>query len=421
MRVLLAAALLAGLCAASWAAPSSRALDAATTAVRAGDRENALKYLAVARKERAGAEHRELVALLYAKLKEYAVARSLLGDLIREAPEEPRLRLYLATVYARAGDRGATLAALGEARVRKPNADDRQRMAALYQDMKDYEPARELLDGLLNQSPGNLSVRLDRASLAAQSGDRAEGLKQLAQAGKLAPAPEDRRRMAALYGQLDDHEAARRLQAELLKDKPANASLLYDRAALAVRAGRRDSALASLAEARRRSPTLGDRSRIAALYLELGKDDLARAVLKDAVRDAPRDLHARLDLASLDARRGNRAAALASLSAASGLKPDLQERQRMALIYEDLQEFKTARLLIDDLIAEQPQDPQLRLDRAHFAADAGDAADALAFLAETLKRSPDPDDRRRMAKLYDRLGRREEAGALLDELDKISR
>lgn len=77
--------------------------------------------------------------------------------------------------------------------------------------------------------------------------------------------------------------------------------------------------------------------------------------------------------------------------------------------------------MADDLIAEQPQDPQLRLNRAHFAADVGDRAAALLFIAETRARSPDPDDRRRIAMLYDRLGATAEARALRDELDKKSR
>jgi tetratricopeptide (TPR) repeat protein len=103
------------------------------------------------------------------------------------------------------------------------------------------------------------------------------------------------------------------------------------------------------------------------------------------------------------------------------MEPDLQHRQRMALLYEDLKEYKTARAMIDALIAEQPRDPQLRLNRAYFAADAGDKAAALEFLAETRKRSPDPDDRRRMATLYERLGEQGEARAIVIEPDEKSR
>ncbi|MBI2790176.1 MAG: hypothetical protein HYX59_16010 [Elusimicrobia bacterium] len=77
--------------------------------------------------------------------------------------------------------------------------------------------------------------------------------------------------------------------------------------------------------------------------------------------------------------------------------------------------------MIDALIAEQPEDPQLRLNRAYFAADAGDRAGALAFLDETLARAPDPDDRRRVATLYERLGEHALARAALDDAPKKSR
>lgn len=93
----------------------------------------------------------------------------------------------------------------------------------------------------------------------------------------------------------------------------------------------------------------------------------------------------------------------------------------MSLVYEELEDFKTARRMIDALISEQPEDPQLRLNRAYFAADAGDRAGALAFLDETLSRAPDPDDRRRVATLYERLGEHARARAALDDGPKKSR
>lgn len=420
-RLLAAAALVAGLCRGASADPSFPALDRAAAAVRSGDRAHALTLVDEARKGASNAEQREAVALLYADLKDYATARSLMNALIRESPREPRLRLYLATILARAGDRGATLAALGEARKRGANAADRQRMAFLHQDFKDYGPARELLDGLIAESPGDLSVRLDRASLAAQTKDAPGGLEHLAAARALKPGPEDRRRMAALYRDLGELGLARALIDELIEQSPASPGLLFERASLAVRSGDRAAALAALAAARERGPSLEERRRIASFYQDLKEYGEARAVLAGLTRDAPREPRAWRDLAEFDARRGSRDAALESLAAALKLEPDLQDRQAMSLIYEDLKEYKTARAMIDALIAEQPSDPQLRLNRAYFAADAGDKASALAFLAETRQRSPDPDDRRRMATLYERLGEPDEARAVVSEPAKKSR
>lgn len=420
-RLLTAAALVAGLCCAAAADPSSPALDRATAAARSGDRKLALTLVAEAQNGTNNAEQREAVALLYADLKDYTTAQTLMNALIRESPREPRLRLYLATIVARAGDRGATLVALGEARKLGPNAQDRQRMAFLHQDFKDYGPARDLLDGLIAESPEDLSVRLDRASLAAQTKDVPGGLAHLAAARALKPGPEERRRMAALYRDLGELGLARALIDELIGESPANGGLRFERASLAVRLGDRAAALASLAAARERGPSLEERRRIASFYQELQEYGEARTVFADLARDTPGEPRAWRDLAEFDARRGERAAALESLAAALKLKPDLQDRQAMSLIYEDLKEYKTARVMIDALITEQPGDPQLRLNRAYFAADVGDKAAALAFLAETRMRSPDPDDRRRMAILYERLGEQGEARAVVNEPDKKSR
>ncbi len=420
MRALLAAALAAALCAAAPnGAPPS--LDEATAAFQTGERKKALALLAAARPREGGAERRERAALLYADLKDYAAAESMMNDLIRESPDEPRLRLYLATIVARAGDRAATLQALAEARRRGPTALDRQRMAFLHQDFKDYGPARELLDALISESPRDLSVRLDRASLAAQSGERDAGLRHLAAARKLKPGPEERLRMAGLYRDLRELAPARELLDGLIKDSPADGRLRFEAAALAERAGDRDAALASMAEALRAGLDLDMRRRAALFYQGLGENGEARAVLQGLVEDAPRAPGPRIELAEFEARRGSRAAALEALAAAQRLEPDLQERQHMSLVYEELKELETARRMIDALIAEQPEDPQLRLNRAYFAADAGDRTGALAFLDETMARAPDPDDRRRVATLYERLGEHERARAALDDAPKKSR
>lgn len=419
-RLLPAALLLAALWSSGRADPSFPALDAAAAAWRSGESKKALSLLSNARRQAKTAGQRQHVALLYAELKDYRTARSMMAALIRESPDDPVPRLYLATIVARAGDRGATLAALAEARARGPGAQDRQRMAFLHQDLKDYGPARELLDELVAERPADLSVRLDRASLAAQSGDGARARAHLAAASALSPGPEERRRMAGLHRDLRDYGRARELLDGLIKENPGDPRLRLELASLSARQGDRPAAL----EALKAASSAGDREasrRAAGLYRELEEFGEARALLQRLTAEAPRDADARLELATLDARLGAREAALASLAAVRALEPDLQQRQRMSLIYHDLKEFKTARRLADELVAEQPQDPQLRLNRAYFAAETGDKKAALAFLEETGARAPDPDDRRRMATLYARLGEHAAAREILDDPTKISR
>ena len=149
------------------------------------------------------------------------------------------------------------------------------------------------------------------------------------------------------------------------------------------------------------------------MYLEMRADDECRAAVDALILDAPRHPSVRLDLAALAVRRGDRATALTALAKAMSLTPDLQDRQRAALLYEDINEYKLARQLIDGLIKEEPQDPQLHLDLAFFAADVGDRKTALSALAEARRLKADPDDRRRMSVLYERLNEPREAKAVL--------
>lgn len=422
MRRLLSTALLvAALSSTGRADPSFPALDEAAAAWRSGESKKAASLLSKARRQAKTAGQRQHVALLYAELKDYGTASAMTAALIRESPDDPVLRLYLATIVARAGDRGATLAALAEARERRPGAEDRQRMAFLHQDLKDYGPARELLDELVAERPADLSVRLDRASLAVQSGDAPGARAHLAAAGGLSPGPEERRRMAGLHRDLRDFALARDLLEGLMKESPGDPRVRLDLASLEARAGNRAAALEALKAAAGSDADADVRRRAAALYEDLAELGAARALLEGLAAQAPRDPDARLELAALDARLGARDAALATLASIRRLEPDLQQRQRLSLIYQDLKEFETARRLADELIAEQPDDPQLRLNRAYFAADAGDKKAALAFLDEVWRRAPDPDDRRRMATLYERLGEHAAAREILEEPAKKSR
>ncbi|MBI5247520.1 MAG: tetratricopeptide repeat protein [Elusimicrobia bacterium] len=397
MRVV-AALLLAALTArADLPSPS---VERATAAVRAGDRKAAYALIAEARKLKQNDDDRERIALLYQDLKDFNESQALLETLIKERPAEPRLRLYLACVIAMAGDRESSLAALAEGEKLKPNAVDRQRMAFLHQDLKDYAPARVLLDGLIQENPRDLSVRLDRASLATQSGEKPVAFKQLAKAAELDPGPDDKRRMAAMYRDLGAFDRAR----SLLEQVPEKPQSLYDRAVLDARAGRRGAALASLAAAEKLKPSFEERRRMAALYLELRAFDEGFDCVAALIRDFPKHPSVRLDLAYLSARRGAREEALDALAEALRRNPDLQDRKRAALIYEDLSEHAKARELIDDLIREESRDPQLRIDRAYFAADTGDRATALFELAEAQRLKADPDDQKRIGLLYERLG-----------------
>lgn len=410
MRLALAAGLALILAPRASAGPSYPALDRAARAYERGDFEAAREALPAARERAWLPEHEVSVALLYAKLKDYDAAQSLLEEMIRASPRDPSLRVYLATVVARSGDRGAMMDALEQAGKLGPDAADRQRMAYLYQDLKEYAPARALLDRLVEEKPRDLSVRLDRAWLAAQTGETKTGVEQIEAARALGPGPADLRRMIAYSRDLGALELGRELLAELTRAGAAAAAPEIERAALDLKAGRTEDARAALGRARALSPSVDELIRVSLLYHESGAYEPARDALTEAIRLDPRRARARIELALLEARRGDSRAALAAAKDAELLEPDRQDRKVLAQAYDSLEDYKTALRMVDALLKEEPNDPQLLLDRASYSLDAGDERAARKFLRAARNARPDPDDSRLLDALEERLNKRAAAG-----------
>lgn len=136
-------------------------IDLAARAARAGDKAAALRRLESARPLSPSFEERRLMVTLYRSLDEPAPARELLAGLLLAAPRDAGLRVELAALASRAGERAAALSALAEARALSPGPEDRRRMALLHQDLKDYAPAAALLEALVRERPRDASLRGD--------------------------------------------------------------------------------------------------------------------------------------------------------------------------------------------------------------------------------------------------------------------
>ncbi len=399
---LLAAALLAGSLAPARAENPSPAVRRAMDAGDAGDAQGARAAIAEALKEKPSLEDRQRLASVHQKLKDWKRAEAALRELVKESPERPGLRTHLACVLALKGDRAAALAELGRAAALKPGATERQRIAFLHADLKDWAPARGLLDALIAEKPEDASLRLDRAAVLLRTGPRALGLEDLAVAAR-SKAPEERLRAARLLGDFGELERARTTLSALADASPRDPAPLLASAELSAGAGDEKAARAALEKALAREPDDDALRRAAEAYRRLKDYGAAAGVARRAMARAPKAVTPRLELAAAAARAGGRSEALDALTEAAALGPDLQERQRMALLYQDLGERERARALLAALIAEQPGDPQLRLNLAFFEADAGDAKAARAALAKARELALDPDDSKRAAALEERL------------------
>lgn len=375
-------------------------VEQASLAARGGERTAALELLAAARANNPDLETRRRMVFLYHDLKEDAQAKGLSDELLLASPADSGIPLDRAMLAAKAGDRAAALGFLAEAGRRNPDEAVRRRMTEIYLELREYGPARDMLDRLLIDAPQDCGLRLDRALAAARTGDRETALRLLAEAADRRPGPDEIHRMAFLHSDLQDYGPAQVLLDRLMKASPADASLRVDRAAVAAAAGERETALSALAEARALSPGLETRHRIALLYWDLKDEQRGRDLMDELLQGSPQDARALMGRAALAARAGAPETALRRLAEALRLNPSFDERRLIAAQYQELGAFEPARGLLAGLIAAAPRDPRLRVDRAALAAKSGDRDAALRALDEARGLKPDPDERRRMALIH---------------------
>lgn len=375
-------------------------LEQATLAAHGGERAAALALLAEARTQSPDLETGRRIMFLYQDLKEDAQAKALSDEILKASPGNTGVLLDQAGLAAKAGERAAALGFLAEAGEKNPHEAARRRMTELYLELKEYGPARDLLDGLIAAAPHDPRLRIDRALVAARTGDRGTALRLLAEAAARRPSPNERRHMSLMHLELKDYGPAQALLDRLIKESPADAALRVDRASLAASAGDREGALRRLGEARKLSPALDVRHRIALLYHDLNDDEHGLDLMSELLQSFPQNARLRIDRAARAARRGDRETALRYLDEARRLNPSLEERRLMVSLHQGLGDLERALDLLAGLIAAAPKDPGLLIDRAALALRTGDRNAARLSLAAALALRPEPEDRRRVALLH---------------------
>ncbi|MDD5630035.1 MAG: tetratricopeptide repeat protein, partial [Elusimicrobia bacterium] len=161
-------------------------LEQADLAARAGERRLALESLARARAGKLDAQELARARGIYAGLGEYRPALALLQEALPSSPEDSKLWLEQADLAARAGDRGLALESLERARAfgRK---DDRLKTALIYQELRMFGPALELLRRLAEEQPGNAGLLSELGVCLHLSGATPEAIRQLRAAIALDP------------------------------------------------------------------------------------------------------------------------------------------------------------------------------------------------------------------------------------------
>lgn len=308
----------------------------------------------------------------------------------------------LSRAESEVADRDAALRFLAAAERLDPRPDDRRRMIRLYRGFAEFGRAQAQLAAMIKASPPSAALWIERAELAARTGEARATLRFLDEARKLKPNAGEQGLIAELAKNTNalaarklapdpagpDRAAAQKIEQAAYIQESRSRDLSLTRAAAAVQAGDRATALTLLAEARALHPDAASRRRIASLYAELKDFPPARALLDELIVGAPGDPALRVDRAALAAASGDRASALAFLTDARKLRPGPDDLRRMAYLHQELKDYVPGLSLFDALIKEQPKDAALRADRGLCRYLNGQAHDALADLQAAIDLDP---------------------------------
>lgn len=398
-------------------------LSRAEAEAAAGERGAALGSLAKAEAANPGPYVSRRIVRLYSELKEHRRAAAVVDRLLRMRPDDAGLWLERAAIEARSGTRAAALRSLAKAEASSPDESARRRIAALYGELKDYRRAAARLEPLLARDPRGAGLWIERAAVEVRTGAREKALGSLARAVEADPDQNGRRRIVGLYRELREYGLAAAFLKRLLQRDPGDAGLWLESAELEAKTGRTGEALQSLAKAEESNADANAMRRIIGLYRELKEYRRAAALLERVSRRNPEDSGLWLERAELEARTGERSAALQALARCEASSPGDAERRRIAGLYRELKENPKAASILAALIERNPQDGGLWLERAELEAQAGARTAALSSLAraESLPSAAadvDGEHRRRVALAYQSLGEYRRAIAILGELSR---
>lgn len=323
-------------------------LESAELAALSGDRRAALAALSQA--EERVPDHPEQIrriAALYESLKEDRRAAAFLDSALRRRPGDSGLWLARAKLAGKAGERAVELKALSRAealgvsglsvdllleRARAATrsealrildaanarpveeAGQRGRILEMYRRLREPGRARAFLESQLKFRPGSVALRLERAELDAEAGDRAAALRSLDRAEALHPSDAERLRLALSLANLREDARARAMMDSVSGRIAWDSRVWLARAGIDARAGDRAAALKALAKA--------DPGRETALaYQDLKEYDRALAVFSGLVRLHPEEASYLSDQALCEHLMGNSEAAISDLRRALALQP----------------------------------------------------------------------------------------------------
>jgi len=238
-----------------------------------------------------GLSARDRIAAIRSAQGEYAAARALVDEVLKNNPRDNDALILRANLEMQSGDATGAVADLRAVLRDHPQAILQRTLAKAYLQKGQPELAEEALRGAIQLAPGDPAARIDLADQLAKNGRLDEALITLQDGVKAAPQSE-RLHVALIRAHLAKHDVtAARAAAEQLKVAlPKSASGPYLAGIVAIEAGKPEEGAADLEHALEIKP--GDVDSLKALVrvdAAAGKPDRSLARAKSALAGRPDD------------------------------------------------------------------------------------------------------------------------------------
>jgi tetratricopeptide (TPR) repeat protein len=317
-------------------------------------------------------------------------------------PDNEDALMGKAGVFADKGDNEGATAMIEKAAQKNPSAANWQKLAAGYEQLKEYDLAAETIRKALAFSPENAQ---DLRKALAQDLINARKFEEAAQAYEsvITGDPEDAEsllRLSQLRMQLGDIAGAREVAAKASKVDPDSIEIAFNEVTLLSAEGRPKEAIAKLRgliddtarpqyTAQQRASRMALLERLAVMHRMMDQPDPAVAAYREMLTLEPAQ-DARLTAEIIEAYRGGK-------------------------------KFTDAEREADAAIKKFPQDRDLLLVRASLDADMGRNDAAIAQVRRLLDGRDDRSIHMALAELYQKGRKFDDARKSLDEAEKLSK
>jgi tetratricopeptide (TPR) repeat protein len=321
---------------------------------------------------------------------------------VRVAPANENAVAVLAALYAQVKDYPKAISLVSGAVSQAPaSVDLREVLVNLYLATAQPDKAEEQMRNIIDLKPSDLSLRSQLAAHLARAHklDAAqqvleEAIESFSKGKNQVRADEAKLLLVDFIANERSRTQGETTLRRFIATDPGNLDLRLGLAALLQRTGTAKEATATYQEVIKRDGTgakgLVARDRMAAIELAQGHADAARQLLSEVLQKNPRDDDALLLRATMESHDNKPADAIADLRAVLRDQPNSIQLQRMlASAYVAKGDLALAEETLRASMQSAPNDLSVRIELAQLLARTDRAAQGVTLLQETVTRLPD--------------------------------